>query len=133
MASPVLVLDPAVTAPDGGNTSFFIPGNIINTSDTPPYYPGEPSTATNLSQNLPSFFGTSAACENAAAVAALMLQKVPGLTSAEIRAGLIASASATPMNGATAGTWDAQGGYGLVNAIDALNAVTALQVTATSP
>ncbi len=133
MTTPDLVLNPAVTAPDGGNTSFFIPGNIINTSDSPPFFPGEPSTATNLSQDLPSFFGTSAACENAAAVAALMLQKDPGLTSAEIRAGLIASAASTPMNGSAAGTWDQQGGYGLVNAVKAIAAIDLLRVSSTDP
>ncbi len=121
--SPVIAQNPTITAPDGGNTSFFIPDAIINTSDSPPYVPGEPSTSTNLSQDLPSFFGTSSAAPNAAAVAALMDQLVPGLTPAEIRAGLIASAADTPMNGATPGTWDAEGGYGLINAPKALNAV----------
>ncbi len=109
MTTPVVSMNPAVTAPDGGNTSFFIPGAIINTSNTPPYVPGQPSTSTNLSQNLPSFFGTSSAAPNAAAVAALMLQEVPSLTPAEIRAGLIASAADTPLNGSTAGTWDSAG------------------------
>ena len=37
------------------------------------------------------------------------------------------------MNGATPGTWNAQGGYGLINAIDALNAVDLLRVQSTSP
>ncbi len=133
MTTPDLVLNPAVTAPDGGNTSFFIPGYIIDTSNAATLPAGDPTTATNLSQDLPSFFGTSAACENAAAVAALMLQKVPGLTSAEIRAGLVASAASTPMNGSTAGTWNDQGGYGLINAVKAINAVDLLRVASTDP
>jgi large repetitive protein len=125
--------NPTITAPDGGNTSFFIPGAIINTSDSPPYVPGQPSTKTNLSQDLPSFFGTSSAAPNAAAIAALMKQLVPTLTPAEVRAGEITSAATQPMNGATPGAWDPQGGYGLVNAVDALNAVDTLTVASTSP
>ena len=133
MTTPVVSMDPAVTAPDGGNTSFFVPGVIINTSNTPPFAQGEPSTSTNLSQDLPSFFGTSSAAPNAAAVAALMLQEVPSLTPAEIRAGLIASAANTPLNGSAAGTWDSEGGYGLINAVKAPNAVDLLRVSSTNP
>ncbi len=132
-ATPVTVENPTITAPDGGNTSFFSPGNIINTTNQPPFFPGEPSTSTNLSQDLPSFFGTSSAAPNAAAIAALMLQEVPSLTPAEIKAGLIASASTHPMNGAAPGAWDPQGGFGLVNAIDALNAVNLLRVQTANP
>ena len=133
LSSPVLTMNPSVTAPDGGNTSFFGPGDIINTTNSPPYYPGQPSTSTNLSQNLPSFFGTSSAAPNAAAIAALMRQLVPTLTPAEIKAGMITSAEHTPMNGSASGTWNPQSGYGLVNALDALNAVDLLRVQSTNP
>ncbi|MHB1559808.1 MAG: S8 family serine peptidase, partial [Isosphaeraceae bacterium] len=130
--TPVLSLNPTVTAPDGGNTSFFTPGQTIDTSNPP--FPGEPATSTNLAQpNLPTFFGTSSATPNAAAVAALMEQLVPNLTPTDVRAALIASAANQPMNGAAPGTWAADGGYGLVNAIDALNAVSNLSVAATTP
>lgn len=60
---PLLLLKPGITAPDGGNTSFFlfnidfeIPGST------------EPD-------EFPNFFGTSAAAPHAAAVAALMLDR----------------------------------------------------------
>ena len=64
---------------------------------------------------------------------ALMKQLVPSLTPSEIKAGLIASASSTPMNGAAAGSWNVEGGYGLVQATSALNAVDLLRVQATFP
>ena len=127
MSSPVKVLNPTVTAPDGGNTTFF--GPVIQTNNPP--FPGQPATTTNLSQDLPSFFGTSSAAPNAAAVAALMKQKVPTLTPAQIKAGLIASA--TPMNNTQTGQWNVQSGYGLINAVSAIAAVNVLTVTSTSP
>ena len=119
---------PTVSGTDGGNTSFF--GFDLDTTQPP--FPGEPTTTSNLSQaNLPSFFGTSSATPNVEAVAALMLQKNPSLTPAQIRAGLIAST--IPLNGSTAGTWDQQGGYGLVNAVSAINAISSLTVLSTTP
>ena len=134
-AGPTLVQNPTVSGADGGNTSFFAPGELINTT-TPPN-PGEVATPTNLvptsQQNLPAFFGTSAAVENVASVAALMLQKAPTLTPAQIRQGLITAAEATPMNGTASGTWDAVGGFGFVTAVDAINAVDLLHVASTSP
>ncbi len=129
LTTPQVVLQPTLTAPDGGNTSFFTPGQIIDTSNPP--FPGEPATTTNLSQNLPSFFGTSSAAPNAAAVAALMKQFQPGLTPTLIKQGLLASVE--PMNGAAQGTWDQQAGYGLINAVKALNAVDQLHVTTATP
>ena len=134
MTTPQITQNPTVTAPDGGNTSFFTPGFTLDTSNPP--FPGEPASSTNLDpanqQALNVFFGTSSASPNAAAVAALMLQEVPSLTPAEIRQGL--EESATPMNGQTPGTWvPAQSGYGLVNAINAINAVDLLRVASTNP
>ena len=99
---PTEVLNPTITAPDGGNTSFFSPGQIIDTSQ--PSVPGRAGHGHQPAQDLPTFFGTSSATPNAAAVAALMLQEVPTLTPAEIRQGLIGGA--TPMNGTPAGSWN---------------------------
>ncbi len=133
LTTPQVNLNPSITAPDGGNTSFFSAGLTVDTSNPP--FPGQPATSTNLvptnQQALPAFFGTSSAAPNAAAVAALMLEKVPQLTPAEIKAGLIASTQ--PMNGSTSGTWNSQAGYGLINAIRAINAVDNLRVASTNP
>ncbi len=119
--TPQLRLAPDITAPDGGNTSFFYPGATIDTSNPP--FPGEPASSTNLSQaNLPTFFGTSSATPNAAAVAAMMLQLNPNLTEADIRQALISST--TPMNGTPKGSWDSQAGWGLIQAPAALQVAT---------
>ena len=119
--------NPYVSGPDGGNTSFF--GEIINTSQPP--FPGQPATTTNLSQNLPSFFGTSSAAPNVAAVAALLKQASPGITVAQIKAAL--ATGTTSLNGSTTGAWNSQGGYGLVNAVNALNSVSNLRVASVTP
>ena len=126
-AAPVTVLNPVITAPDGGNTTFF--GSVIDTANPP--FPGQPATTTNLSQNLPSFFGTSSAAPNAAAVAALMMERAPDATPAQIRAGLISSAK--PMNNVPSGGWSAQSGYGLINAPAAISAVDVLRVIGATP
>uniref|UniRef100_UPI00301CE5A3 right-handed parallel beta-helix repeat-containing protein n=1 Tax=Paludisphaera sp. TaxID=2017432 RepID=UPI00301CE5A3 len=127
LATPITPRNPVFTAPDGGNTTFF--GDVIQTNNPP--FPGQPATQTNLSQDLPSFFGTSSAAPNAAAVAALMMERVPDLTVSQVRAGLIASARG--MNGAGTGNWNAQAGYGLINAVEAISAVDVLTVASTTP
>ena len=133
LTSPVTVTNPTITAPDGGTTSFFVPGQTLDTSNPP--VPGQPASSSNLVPTsqpaLPVFFGTSSAAPNAAAVAALMLDVVPGLTPAEIRSGM--ETSAVPMNGQTQGTWIAADGYGFLNAINAINAVDLLRVDSTNP
>ncbi len=123
LPAPVTVQNPTIAGVDGTNTSFF--GQLIDTTQAPPV------TATNLSQDLPSFFGTSQAAPNVAAVAALLKQKVPGLTEAQVRTGL--ETGTTPLNGATAGVYQMQGGFGLVNAVNAFNAVNTLNVSSTTP
>ncbi|MBX6314631.1 MAG: S8 family serine peptidase, partial [Isosphaeraceae bacterium] len=132
LATPVTLFKPDVSSPDGNNTSFF--GTPAG-QGVPPGLP-----ANNYSQ--PNFFGTSDAAPNLAAVVALMRQLSPGSTPADIRNALITSATATPLNpnnpnvpkvGTPQGTWDPQGGYGLVQAVSALQAVDVLRVNSTSP
>lgn len=126
LVSPQLRQKPDISAPDGGNTTFF--GDVVDTSNPGV---GQPKTPSNLSQNLPSFFGTSSAAPNAAAVAALMKQKMPTATPTDIRNALVASAS--PLNGQAAGTWNAQGGFGLIDAVKSVSLIGGLQVLSTTP
>ncbi len=132
-AGTTLIQNPSVTGPDGGNTSFFTPGQTINTTDPP--FPGEPATSTNLvpvnQQNLPTFFGTSSATPNVTAVAALMLEISPSLTSSQIRSAM--ETTAEPMNSTPSGSWNITSGFGFVNAINAINAIEQLRVSSTDP
>ncbi|HWE03926.1 MAG TPA: S8 family serine peptidase [Tepidisphaeraceae bacterium] len=100
LSQPLVLDKPDVSGIDGANTSFF----GYRTSSDP--------------TSLPQFYGTSAAAPNVAAIAALIDQYHPGATQAKILSAL--ESSATPLNGTPAGRWDAQGGYGLVNAVKAL-------------
>ncbi len=126
----VNVRKPDVSGSDANNTSFFIPGFDIDTSNPPPNT--GPATATNLdTDTLPNFFGTSSASPNLAAVAALMKQIAPQARAADIKSAMISSA--LPVNGAVPNTWNVQGGYGLVRADDAMNAIDILRVVTTTP
>jgi len=69
-SSPEIRDQPRVTAPDGTNTTFFIPGE-------------DPE-----GDSFPNFFGTSAAAPHAAAVAALQLQANPGQSPTDVYNGL---------------------------------------------
>jgi hypothetical protein len=60
LAQPVVRLKPDIAAPDGVDTTFFVP---------PPIIPGDPH---------PVFFGTSAAAPHAAAVGALLIEAAGG-------------------------------------------------------
>lgn len=104
---------PDLTAPDGVNTSFFAPagaGDIVQDAD-----------------NLPNFFGTSAATPHAAGVAALMLEaeKIHRIRPAELKGILTATASDMD-NTYTPGFdkgFDFQTGYGFIQAEAAVAAV----------
>ena len=140
-ATQTLQLKPDVSAPDGVNTTFF--GDDIDTTQPPfttfPTFPGQPTilhptrpTPTNLDPDtLPNFFGTSSAAPNLAAVVALMKQRNPSLTPQQIAAAL--RATATPINGAAPGVWDVQGGFGLANAVAAINAISQASVASFTP
>ncbi|MES1219991.1 MAG: S8 family serine peptidase, partial [Bacteroidota bacterium] len=111
--APLMRRKPEITAPDGGNTSFFDPfgnGDIPQDAD-----------------NYPNFFGTSAAAPHAAGVAALMLEaeKLHNLTPGQIK-GILSANTIDMDNIYTTGFdkgFDLNTGYGLIKADVAVGAV----------
>jgi hypothetical protein len=147
LAAPFVRQNPWVTGPDGGNTSFAFGDSSFDDDDgdgfNNPYSafltPLDPDPASEY----PNFFGTSASAPHIAAVAALMLQKNPGLTPDDVYNILKNTAEdmkfrftnrSTPTGPVTdvyliedpdpAG-FDYDTGWGFVNGEDALNAVPA--------
>ena len=95
---------PRFTATDGGNNTFF-GTDVAQDADT-----------------RPNFFGTSAAAPEAAAVAALMLQRVPAASPAQVFAALAATAVDMDdpfLAGFQTGRDDATGA-GLIRALEAV-------------
>jgi hypothetical protein len=107
------LLKPDLSGVDGGNTSFF-----AGSETTLLPLSGDDVLGGEDPDALPNFYGTSAAAPDVAAVIALMRQAAPNATRDQILAAL--KSTARPLNGATAGQWDAIGGYGLVDALAAV-------------
>ncbi|PPC92326.1 MAG: hypothetical protein CTY34_00115 [Methylobacter sp.] len=87
---------PEIVAPDGGNTTFFFSDSTID------------------ADNLPNFFGTSAAAPHAAAVAALILEANGGTASA-IPSAIYTALENTALDMNTSG-FDFDSGYGFIQA-----------------
>ncbi len=94
--SDIIRQKPDITSVDGTDTSFFSIGDFDGTGK-------------------PNFFGTSAAAPHAAAIAALMKQKTPSLTPAQIKSTL----QSTAVDIGAAG-FDTVTGSGIINAYDAV-------------
>jgi subtilisin family serine protease len=130
---------PSVTGPDGGNTSFFLSDSSYDDDDGDGLNSPFSTFISGLDQpgdEYPNFFGTSASAPHVAAVAALMLEKSPGLTVEEIRQTLqetarpitlrFTSARPTitfPIDETGPGAYDFDSGFGLVDAAAALDAL----------
>jgi hypothetical protein len=99
---PLVLQKPDFSGIDNGNTSFFGSDDPIGDDDV-----------------LPNFAGTSAAAPNVAAVVALIRQIAPDATQEEIANAL--RSTATPLNGARAGEYEEQGGFGLIDARKAVD------------
>jgi hypothetical protein len=101
---------PDISGIDGINTSFF-----IGAPTTPLPIQGD---VVDDPDSLPNFFGTSAAAPNVAAAIALLKQAAPSATQEQILNAL--KATARPVNNAPRGTYDPQGGFGLIDAFAAV-------------
>jgi subtilisin family serine protease len=129
-----------VTGPDGGNTSFFLSDSTYDDDDgdglNSPFSLFITSALDQPGDEYPNFFGTSASAPHVAGVAALMLEKSPGLTAEEIRQTLqetarpitlrFTSARPTitfPIDETGPGAYDFDSGFGLVDAAAALDAL----------
>ncbi len=96
---------PEIVAPDGTNTTFF-PGSFSDEE----------------ADGFPNFFGTSAAAPHAAAVAALMLELVPGTSPDDIYGTL----ERTTVDFLARG-FDYDSGFGFIQADEALRVVSLLR------
>jgi subtilisin family serine protease len=140
LATPEVRMVPSVTGPDGGNTSFFLSDSTYDDDDgdglNSPFSLFITSALDQPGDEYPNFFGTSASAPHVAGVAALMLEKSPGLTAEEIRQTLqetarpitlrFTSARPTitfPIDETGPGAYDFDSGFGLVDAAAALDAL----------
>lgn len=152
LAAPFTRQNPWVTGPDGGNTTFAFgdssfdddDGDGLNNPFSTFLTPLDPDPASEW----PNFFGTSASAPHVAAVAALMLQKNPVLTPADVYDILKNTAEdmrlrftnrstpggpvadVYPVEDPDPAGFDYDTGWGFVNGEAALNAVPAASSTA---
>jgi len=154
LAAPFVRQNPWVTGPDGGNTSFAFGDSSFDDDDgdgfNNPYSTFLTPLDTDPASEYPNFFGTSASAPHVAAVAALMLQKNPGLTPDDVYnilkntaedMGLRFTNRSTP-TGPVADVYpiddpdpagfDYDTGWGFVNGEAAVNAVPASSATSTA-
>ena len=89
LPAPQIRENPAITGPDGGNTSFFLTDSTYDDDDgdglNSPFSTFVTPTLDLPTDEFPNFFGTSASAPHVAAVAALMLDKNASLTQPRIR------------------------------------------------
>jgi subtilisin family serine protease len=139
LGTPQVRQVPSVTGPDGGNTTFFLSDSSYDDDDGDGLNSPFSLFISGLDNPLdeyPNFFGTSASAPHVAAVAALMLDKNPGLTVEQIRTTLqetarpislrFTSARPTitfPIEDIGPGGVSLDAGHGLVDAAAALGAV----------
>jgi hypothetical protein len=99
LAQPERRKQPSVTGPDGGNSSFFISDSSYDDDDGNGINSPFSTFISGLDlpgNEYPNFFGTSASAPHVAAVAALMRQKNPAITPAQVRS--ILEATARPIS-----------------------------------
>ena len=94
---------PQISAPDAIQTTFF--GKYVG------------------NESKPSFFGTSCAAPDAAALAVLMRQLAPGATQQEILDAMITSTISINGKPSGPGNWDPVGGFGLIQAPKAFSEI----------
>jgi hypothetical protein len=139
LAQPDVRRVPSVTGPDAGNTSFFFSDSSYDDDDgdgaNSPFSTFVSPTLDQAGDEYPNFAGTSASVAHVAAVAALMLDRNPGLTQSRVRRILEASATPRPINKRytsnrplittpiTVNGYNFDAGVGLVNAEAAVGAV----------
>ena len=138
LAGPEIRLQPSVTGPDGGNTSFFLSDSSYDDDDGDGINSPFSTFISGLDQpgdEYPNFFGTSASAPQVAAVAALMLEANSALTPADIRQILEESARPItlrftsarptitfPIDEVGPDGYDFDSGFGLVDAAAAVEA-----------
>ena len=121
LSTPDIRKKPGVVAPDGTDTTFFPLSKDIKDMDTD-------------GDGFPNFFGTSAAAPHAAAVAALMLEAVPGANPTNIYKALENTAldMDNPNTPGFDTGFDNATGYGLVQADQAVEEIQKLEIPTVS-